>query len=398
MAGHLGQEIGRAAYGFGAQALHLGAGGLEAGGPGFLSESYGPYAGFKALEYAHGGAEGEGRPGAHGLARAWYPFSEAWGPVYGQSGAGAGFESSRVEVKVERPDKEAGYGQQHQQAWAGYFVPQLAVPARSPASVASGGQVPAAPASPSDDSPHSSTASSSSASPDLGAGGAPRDLDSGDEEGGTSADLEQFAKELKQKRITLGFTQADVGLALGALYGKMFSQTTICRFEALQLSFKNMCKLRPLLQRWLVEADTNENLQELCNLENALQQARKRKRTSIENSVKDNLEAFFLKCPKPTHQEIAHISEDLNLEKDVVRVWFCNRRQKGKRSICREEYDGFQQYPGMQPGPPALSHLPTSYIAQGYNGAAAAFAAVYMQPFHDSEMYSQTVSRHLHSN
>ena len=45
--------------------------------------------------------------------------------------------------------------------------------------------------------------------------------------------------------------QADVGLALGTLYGNVFSQTTICRFEALQLSFKNMCKLKPLLQKWL---------------------------------------------------------------------------------------------------------------------------------------------------
>ena len=60
-------------------------------------------------------------------------------------------------------------------------------------------------------------------------------------------DLEQFAKLLKQKRITLGYTQADVGLTLGVLFGKVFSQTTICHFEALQLSFKNMCKLRPLL-------------------------------------------------------------------------------------------------------------------------------------------------------
>uniref|UniRef100_A0A8B9YZZ4 POU-specific domain-containing protein n=1 Tax=Buteo japonicus TaxID=224669 RepID=A0A8B9YZZ4_9AVES len=32
--------------------------------------------------------------------------------------------------------------------------------------------------------------------------------------------LEQFAKDLKHKRIMLGFTQADVGLALGTLYGK----------------------------------------------------------------------------------------------------------------------------------------------------------------------------------
>uniref|UniRef100_A0A8C8S334 POU-specific domain-containing protein n=1 Tax=Pelusios castaneus TaxID=367368 RepID=A0A8C8S334_9SAUR len=34
-----------------------------------------------------------------------------------------------------------------------------------------------------------------------------------------SPEMEQFAKELKHKRITLGFTQADVGLALGVLYG-----------------------------------------------------------------------------------------------------------------------------------------------------------------------------------
>lgn len=36
----------------------------------------------------------------------------------------------------------------------------------------------------------------------------------------TTEELEQFAKELKHKRITLGFTQADVGLALGNLYGE----------------------------------------------------------------------------------------------------------------------------------------------------------------------------------
>lgn len=45
--------------------------------------------------------------------------------------------------------------------------------------------------------------------------------------------------------------------------GKMFSQTTICRFEALQLSFKNMCKLKPLLQKWLNEAETSENPQDV---------------------------------------------------------------------------------------------------------------------------------------
>jgi POU domain transcription factor, class 2 len=68
-------------------------------------------------------------------------------------------------------------------------------------------------------------------------------------------ELEQFSKTFKQRRIKLGFTQGDVGLAMGKLYGNDFSQTTISRFEALNLSFKNMCKLKPLLQKWLDDAD-----------------------------------------------------------------------------------------------------------------------------------------------
>jgi len=56
--------------------------------------------------------------------------------------------------------------------------------------------------------------------------------------------------------MMLGFTQGDVGLAMGKLYGNDFSQTTISRFEALNLSFKNMCKLKPLLQKWLDDANT----------------------------------------------------------------------------------------------------------------------------------------------
>lgn len=37
----------------------------------------------------------------------------------------------------------------------------------------------------------------------------------------TTEEMEQFVRELKHKRIMLGFTQADVGLALGVLYGAL---------------------------------------------------------------------------------------------------------------------------------------------------------------------------------
>ena len=54
--------------------------------------------------------------------------------------------------------------------------------------------------------------------------------------------------------------QGDVGMAMGKLYGNDFSQTTISRFEALNLSFKNMCKLKPLLEKWLNDAgELSEN-------------------------------------------------------------------------------------------------------------------------------------------
>ena len=128
----------------------------------------------------------------------------------------------------------------------------------------------------------------------------------------------------------MGFTQADVGLALGTLYGNVFSQTTICRFEALQLSFKNMCKLMPLLKKWLAEADSTTGTS--ASIDKIAAQGRKRKkRTSIEVSIKGALEQRFCKNPKPAAQEISNLADSLQLEKEVVRVWFCNRRQKEKR-------------------------------------------------------------------
>uniref|UniRef100_A0A669PN67 POU domain protein n=1 Tax=Phasianus colchicus TaxID=9054 RepID=A0A669PN67_PHACC len=167
--------------------------------------------------------------------------------------------------------------------------------------------------------------------------------DHSDEETPTSDELEQFAKQFKQRRIKLGFTQADVGLALGTLYGNVFSQTTICRFEALQLSFKNMCKLKPLLNKWLEEADSSTGSP--TSIDKIAAQGRKRKkRTSIEVSVKGVLETHFLKCPKPAAQEISSLADSLQLEKEVVRVWFCNRRQKEKRMTPPGEQQQHEVY------------------------------------------------------
>lgn len=146
-------------------------------------------------------------------------------------------------------------------------------------------------------------------------------------------------------------------MTMGKLYGNDFSQTTISRFEALNLSFKNMCKLRPLLQKWLddvsnatgsrsakapsahastssrsevkVAEDRCESLK-LGLLADSLLRRRK-KRTNIDQSIRLSLEKFFARNSKPSVEEVSLIANTLNLDREVVQVWFCNRRQKEKR-------------------------------------------------------------------
>lgn len=151
-------------------------------------------------------------------------------------------------------------------------------------------------------------------------------------------ELENFAERFKQRRIKLGVTQADVGKALANLklpgVGSL-SQSTICRFESLTLSHNNMIALKPVLQTWLEEAEAQfagENKKKDPNALNVLPNGeKKRKRTSIAAQEKRSLEAYFAVQPRPSGDKIANIAGRLDLKKNVVRVWFCNQRQKQKR-------------------------------------------------------------------
>ncbi|XP_048454187.1 POU domain, class 4, transcription factor 1 isoform X2 [Rhincodon typus] len=146
-------------------------------------------------------------------------------------------------------------------------------------------------------------------------------------------ELEAFAERFKQRRIKLGVTQADVGAALANLkipgVGSL-SQSTICRFESLTLSHNNMIALKPILQAWLEEAEgAHRDKMNKPDIFNGGE--KKRKRTSIAAPEKRSLEAYFAVQPRPSSEKIAAIAEKLDLKKNVVRVWFCNQRQKQKR-------------------------------------------------------------------
>uniref|UniRef100_A0AC34GUJ3 POU domain protein n=1 Tax=Panagrolaimus sp. ES5 TaxID=591445 RepID=A0AC34GUJ3_9BILA len=153
-------------------------------------------------------------------------------------------------------------------------------------------------------------------------------------------ELERFAEHFKQRRIKLGVTQADVGKALAHL--KMpgvgsLSQSTICRFESLTLSHNNMVALKPILHSWLEKAEEAMKNKDVNGDANGIlpNTEKKRKRTSIAAPEKRLLEDYFRQQPRPTGDRISAIAEKLDLKKNVVRVWFCNQRQKQKRSRFR---------------------------------------------------------------
>lgn len=141
-------------------------------------------------------------------------------------------------------------------------------------------------------------------------------------------ELEEFAAGFKMRRIKLGYTQTNVGQALAEVHGTDFSQTTICRFENLQLSYKNAQKLKPILEKWLEEAE-KQGVQH--REEEQSPERRRKRRTSIGVAAKDTLERHFHAQPKPSSADISKVADALQLEKEVVRVWFCNRRQREKR-------------------------------------------------------------------
>ncbi|CAG0890018.1 unnamed protein product [Darwinula stevensoni] len=203
-------------------------------------------------------------------------------------------------------------------------------------------------------------------------------------------ELEQFAKMFKQRRIKLGFTQGDVGLAMGKLYGNDFSQTTISRFEALNLSFKNMCKLKPLLQKWLEDADTTLNNPASLASPHSTADAigrRRKKRTSIETTVRVSLEKAFIQNPKPTSEEISMLAESLMMEKEVVRVWFCNRRQKEKRINPPSSTFGSTS-PTMTPSPGAGGMFGSPGIQSFSTPLSLVTSHSHHSPFHTNNHHS----------
>ncbi|KAM6148753.1 LOW QUALITY PROTEIN: POU domain, class 5, transcription factor 2 [Erethizon dorsatum] len=192
-------------------------------------------------------------------------------------------------------------------------------------------------------------------------------------------EMEQLAKELRQKRLTLGYSQADVGVAVGAMFGEELSQTTVCRFESQQLSLAKMWKVGQLLKMWLVEMNA-QNHRGLWKMEMILQQGRKRRQAHRERRFRNDLERLFLQCPNPSPQQISCIAGHLRLRKELVQMWFYLRGQTCSpptHHASRQENAGAAGLPS--PAPPACFPL-----APGLHFDFLHYGGPYLTPLYPS--------------
>lgn len=155
-----------------------------------------------------------------------------------------------------------------------------------------------------------------------------------DEDGINLEEIREFAKNFKIRRLSLGLTQTQVGQALTATEGPAYSQSAICRFEKLDITPKSAQKLKPVLEKWLMEAElrNQEGQQNLMEFVGGEPSKKRKRRTSFTPQAIEALNAYFEKNPLPTGQEITEIAKELNYDREVVRVWFCNRRQTLKNT------------------------------------------------------------------
>ena len=152
------------------------------------------------------------------------------------------------------------------------------------------------------------------------------------------AELRQFADDFKAKRIKLGYTQGGVGLSLAEKGFSNFAQSTISRFEQMQLSPRNAAAIKKILEKWLIEVE-NPHLK-LCKSPDKLNCRKRKRRIVFSTESKKFLEDMFNCNPKPDRNTIEMIAKELSLLPEEVRIWFCNKRQK-ERGSRRSDVNSF---------------------------------------------------------
>uniref|UniRef100_A0A8C4PZF1 POU domain protein n=1 Tax=Eptatretus burgeri TaxID=7764 RepID=A0A8C4PZF1_EPTBU len=195
----------------------------------------------------------------------------------------------------------------------------------------------------------------------------------GDVDGVNLEEIREFARTFKIRRLSLGLTQTQVGQALSAAQGPAYSQSAICRFEKLDITPKSAQKIKPVLERWMAEAEARQQagIGSLGNITSGSSRSggdggdgaggvccdggtasgigttsimttgmrdslkKRKRRTSFTPQALELLHVHFERNTHPSGHEMTEIAEQLHYDREVIRVWFCNKRQALKNTIKR---------------------------------------------------------------
>ncbi|XP_023724001.1 POU domain, class 6, transcription factor 2 isoform X2 [Cryptotermes secundus] len=167
-------------------------------------------------------------------------------------------------------------------------------------------------------------------------------------------EIKEFAKAFKLRRLSLGLTQTQVGQALSITEGPAYSQSAICSalatqmycaaqlasqhqamFEKLDITPKSAQKIKPVLEMWMKEAEERyksgqNHLTEFIGVEPS---KKRKRRTSFTPQALELLNAHFERNTHPSGTEITALAHQLGYEREVIRIWFCNKRQALKNTV-----------------------------------------------------------------
>lgn len=143
-------------------------------------------------------------------------------------------------------------------------------------------------------------------------------------------DIKEFAKAFKLRRLSLGLTQTQVGQALSVTEGPAYSQSAICSALAAQM----YCAAQLSSQQQQIHSSRFKSGQNHLTDFIGVEPSKKRKRrTSFTPQALELLNGHFERNTHPSGTEITGLAHQLGYEREVIRIWFCNKRQALKNTV-----------------------------------------------------------------
>lgn len=149
--------------------------------------------------------------------------------------------------------------------------------------------------------------------------------------------LKEFAERFKLERNKFGYSSANVNQQLAIRYGTTFSFGKIDQFEAQHLPLPEMMAMKQILEWWLLDTArasgmSEKSVQELAKSVCPPRKEFRKRRTMLDENTRGILEDEFARNNKPNSSQLLEISTKAGIDKEVVKIWFANQRQRMKKT------------------------------------------------------------------